>query len=185
MMVVRSFCLFGSTLCFLCGFALMLTYLIRRRCDTLPHYGGNLSCHLLKYGQTSVLHLETFQSLLPMSFRHVAWCIQALCAVCACVCLWVDRSPRASCHSFIVVTARHLQRPTRSSPEFFRADVYNRGKQIVFRAYNATACIVHFFTYDIGTCVFCTVGLNSELTGLKWATTTESFWFRRDGFSQR
>lgn len=61
-MVVRSFCCVWLSLVFLCGFAFMLTYLIRRRCDTLPHCApirrstdklSPLTCYI--FAQTSVL----------------------------------------------------------------------------------------------------------------------------------
>lgn len=61
--------------------------------------------------------------------------------------------------SVIMVTARHLQRQraTRSSPEFFRVDIYNTGEQIVFRVplMPQHALCTFFLTYDIGTCVCC------------------------------
>lgn len=164
----------------------MLTYLIGRRCDTLPHCvlarrspgshsigGKSLVSLCYIFLPTSVFHPRTF----PSRLLRVIWTrfrgADRLSA--QFVCGWSDHL-RASCHSLIMVTARHLQRE-RERPGALQSCsvliIITEGKRVYFpECPNASACMCShcaLFRCDIGgTCVFCAVrGLGSELTGWK------------------
>lgn len=66
---------------------------------------------------------------------------------------------------------RERKRATRSSPEFFRADIYNRAKAHCFQSAPMPQhpCDLHcaLFRYDIGTFVLLCRRLDSQLTGSK------------------
>lgn len=172
-MDVRS--LFGSLVCFLCGFALMFTYLIRRRCDTLPHCvpttqpkqphdkegwgGGSLS-------PVSCFNIPKHLPFIPIHFSPCPSSLfrrgsekESAQPVPVFVCGWSDHL-RASCHSLIMVllaisTERERKRATRSSPEFFRADIYNSKSTLFSECPNATAsmwsslCTFQIWHWDV------------------------------------
>lgn len=98
-------------------------------------------------------------------------------SACARVCLWMERSPESQLPFSHYGAARHLhrererKRATRSSPEFFRADIYNRAKAHCFQSAPMPQhpCDLHcaLFRYDIGTFVLLCRRLDSQLTGSK------------------
>lgn len=147
-MVVRSFCCVWLSLVFLCGFAFMLTYLIRRRCDTLPHCApirrstdklSPLTCYI--FAQTSVLFPNRCVYSDKVFFKEGG--SQAACLDGPTT--WEPVAFLSLWWLLAISNERERERATRSSPEFFRADIHNRGKRDVLPQH-ACGLIVHFFS---------------------------------------